>query len=237
MPPSPERGGHQGEPPVPSCLLQPGTSQNRRRELLIHPQGAPSPNHAGHGAGRGAGLGAGLGGWTRGLCHPRGSHPPAVGTRGHAGRWQRSQDAVSFCFSQPGFSLEQRGPARRGARSGTGVEQTGTGTGTAQPRGQPGTESSAALRGAGTISWSSGSGAQTASKNGDLAPSRNFPAPLRWMKAALKGLGLGCSEELDPSISIASTSEFGDMGGSTGPRNPPVPPLPPHFGGLAPTWE
>lgn len=60
---------------------------------------------------------------------------------------------------------------------------------------------------------------------------QEFPSPPHSDGAALEGLGLGRSQELDRSISIASAPKFGDtVGGHTGPRNPPAPPSLPHFG-------
>lgn len=139
-------------------------------------------------------------------------------TRGHAGRRQRSQLAGSFCVSQPGLSSEPRGPARRGAGLGLG-------------QGQRAQRAAPLPAGLGRFPGTLDLGLRLPPKKRGFGSQQEFSSPPRLDEAALKGLGLGCSEELDPSISIASTPKFGDIGGPTGPRNPPVPPPPSTFWG------
>lgn len=86
-----------------------------------------------------------------------------------------------------------------------------------------GTESSAAAVGPGQFPRALDLGSDRLQTRG-FCSQREFSSPALLDEAALKGLGLGCSGELDPSISIASTPTFGDTGGHKGPRNPPAPP-------------
>lgn len=124
---TPGKAGDNTEPPSP--LLPPRTPQDpqkRSQELHIHPPldasepKPPTPSRIG---------GAGYQGTPPSCAAPPGSHTlPGLGTWGHMGRWYRSTDAVFFSFSQPGFSLEQRGPSRRAGQEGA-WSRTGAKTG------------------------------------------------------------------------------------------------------------
>lgn len=79
-------------------------------------------------------------------------------------------------------------------------------------------------------------GAQAGSKNGELAPGRNFPAPHSWMKLRGRGSGWDAPRSwIRPSAS-PRPPDLGTLGTHRTPKSPCTPSLP-HFGGSAPTWE
>jgi len=242
----PARGDTTPSHPLPSRLPTPcETPENGAGSCTsIPPWPSPSPDHPQQD--RGAGY------WgppqAVPLATPPGSHTlPRMGTWGHAGRWHRSPDAVFFCFSQPGFSSEQRGPSRRAGQEGGSEQDWGKNQPVWSKLG-PGRGISTALGTAGHREqlrpprgwddfpkhWVWGSGWP---QKWGFCSQKEFSSAPGWMKQRQSGSVRDAPahpEELDPAISILPRPlrTWGHGGGATAPRNPPAsPPSPPAFWG------